>query len=297
MTGSSPEEQLVPYRASTFEARRVLVFAPHADDEVFGCGAALASLAARGAAVTVVVLTDGAGDIADAGERRRIAATRLAESRAALAALGGGEVREAGFRDRGLGDDAPRLRAALAREIAAVRPDLVFVPSPVEIHPDHRALAAAFVALAADGGAGARGGDRRVLRGVAADPPEFPLRLRRVRGDEGAGRPGIRLPERRPRLHGVHGRAQLVPADDASRRDDRRRGLLGRPGIRARGSVPRGSRRADGSVGRPSSGAPLVRRAPAGSSYGCSVAMTRFLVWRGKPLKNKDLWGCLSDRR
>lgn len=151
MTGSSQEEQLVPYRASTFEARRVLVFAPHADDEVFGCGAALASLAARGAAVTVVVLTDGAGDTADAGERRRIAAARLAESRAALAALGGGEVREAGFRDRGLGDDPAGVRAALAREITAARPDLVFVPSPVEIHPDHRALAAAFVALAAEG--------------------------------------------------------------------------------------------------------------------------------------------------
>ena len=151
MTGSSPEERLVPYRASTFEARRVLVFAPHADDEVFGCGAALASLAARGAAVTVVVLTDGAGDTADAGERRRIAATRLAESRAALALLGGGEVREAGFRDRRLGDDPAELRAALSREIGAVRPEVVFVPSPVEIHPDHRAAAAALVALASEG--------------------------------------------------------------------------------------------------------------------------------------------------
>jgi LmbE family N-acetylglucosaminyl deacetylase len=151
MSGTSPEERLVPYRASAFEARRVLVFAPHADDEVFGCGAALAALAARGAAVTVVVLTDGAGDAADAGERGRIAATRVAESRAALAALGGGEVRGVGFRDRRLGDDPPALRAALLREIGATRPDLVFVPSPVEIHPDHRALAAAFVALAAAG--------------------------------------------------------------------------------------------------------------------------------------------------
>jgi len=151
MTGSSPEEGLVPYRASTFEARRVLVFAPHADDEVFGCGAALASLSARGSAVTVVVLTDGAGDTAEAGDRRRIAAKRLAESRAALDLLGGGEVREAGFPDRRLGDDPGRLLAALSREVVAVRPDLVFVPSPVEIHPDHRALAAAFVALAAKG--------------------------------------------------------------------------------------------------------------------------------------------------
>jgi len=149
--GSTPEERLIPYRASTFEARRVLVFAPHADDEVFGCGAALAHLAARGASIGVFVLTDGAGDEPDPAVRRRIAASRLEESRAALAELGGGEVRGGEFQDRRLGDDSRALEAALAREIAAFRPELVFVPSPVEIHPDHRALAAAFVALAASG--------------------------------------------------------------------------------------------------------------------------------------------------
>ncbi len=99
----------------------------------------------------MVVLTDGAGDTADDGERRRIAAMRVAESRAALALLGGGEVREAGFRDRRLGDDPAALRAALSREIVTARPDLLFVPSPVEIHPDHRALAAAFIALSSEG--------------------------------------------------------------------------------------------------------------------------------------------------
>jgi len=147
-SGYTPEERLIPYRASTFAARRVLVLAPHADDEVFGCGAALADLAARGASIEVFVLSDGAGDEPDPAVRRRIAASRLEESRAALAELGGGDVRAGEFRDRRLEDDPAALRAALAREIAAFRPDLVFAPSPVEIHPDHRALAAALVALA-----------------------------------------------------------------------------------------------------------------------------------------------------
>ena len=40
---------------------RTLVFAPHADDEVFGCGGLLAYLAERGGAIRIVILTDGAG--------------------------------------------------------------------------------------------------------------------------------------------------------------------------------------------------------------------------------------------
>ena len=42
-------------------ADRVLVFAPHADDEVFGCGGTLAFHTERGDPVRVVILTDGAG--------------------------------------------------------------------------------------------------------------------------------------------------------------------------------------------------------------------------------------------
>ena len=57
-----PERKLIPYEASRFEARRVLVLAPHADDEVFGCGGALADLIEQGAVVRILILTDGAGD-------------------------------------------------------------------------------------------------------------------------------------------------------------------------------------------------------------------------------------------
>jgi LmbE family N-acetylglucosaminyl deacetylase len=41
--------------------RRVLVVAPHPDDEVLGCGGMIAWHAARGDAVAVLELTDGAG--------------------------------------------------------------------------------------------------------------------------------------------------------------------------------------------------------------------------------------------
>ncbi len=153
------ERTLVPYSASTFAARRVLVLAPHPDDEVFGCGGAIADLAASGATVDVLLVTDGAAGASDEEGRRAIAARRAGESRTALAVLGGGTVHEGGMRDRGLGGHSTGLEDLIASFLAKTSPDLVFAPSPVETHPDHRAVASALLALArrpaADAGAAA----------------------------------------------------------------------------------------------------------------------------------------------
>lgn len=164
MTASPPEEELIPYKASIFSGRRVLVLAPHPDDEVFGCGAALADLRARGADLLVLVLTDGAGEEPDMETRRRVADLRLKESGAALALLGGGRLRTGGFRDRGLAAAGPALTEVLEAVLAEAVPDLVFSPSPVEIHPDHRAAAAALISL---GERAPAGSDTALLLGGA----------------------------------------------------------------------------------------------------------------------------------
>jgi LmbE family N-acetylglucosaminyl deacetylase len=148
-TSDLPDERaLVPYEASRFAARRVLVLAPHPDDEVFGCGGALADLASRGATIDVLLVTDGAAGASDDAGRRAIAARRADESRAALALLGGGNVHEGGLPDRGLGARAEELERLVASWLAQAAPDLVFCPSPVETHPDHRAVAYALLAVA-----------------------------------------------------------------------------------------------------------------------------------------------------
>ena len=143
----TPEEELIPYRASTFSARRVLVLAPHPDDEVFGCGAALASLSESGADVTVYLVTDGAGSEPDHARRREIGERRAAESRQALQHIGITKVRQGGFYDRNLLVDPGRLAEEFERLIREIRPDLVFLPSPAEVHPDHRAVAQAFLSV------------------------------------------------------------------------------------------------------------------------------------------------------
>ena len=131
------EAEAIPYQPALLRGERLLILAPHPDDEVIGCGGLVAQHLREGRAVRVVVATDGA----QAGS----AATREQESRTALDRLGeGAELEFLRFPDRGLGDEvAVRLR----EELLAFRPDLIAVPSSIEIHPDHLALSRAFCEL------------------------------------------------------------------------------------------------------------------------------------------------------
>ena len=142
-----PERRLLPYEATCLEARRVLVVAPHADDETLGCGGTLAGLLARGARLDVLLVTDGAADEPDPTRRREIGEARLAETREALRRLGGGDASCVFLPDRGLSSRPEEVIGVLRSALVETLPDLVFVPSPVEVHPDHRAVAEAFLSL------------------------------------------------------------------------------------------------------------------------------------------------------
>lgn len=132
-----PERELVPYTAEgVLPAARVLVVAPHPDDEVFGCGGCARLHTLAGAMVDVVVLTDGSG----AGDPQ----VRSAESTAACAALGLRAPEFWQYPDRALGFDEALLQTVSDRLLEATQAraiDLVYGPSPWEVHPDHRAAA------------------------------------------------------------------------------------------------------------------------------------------------------------
>ena len=124
------ESDFTPYSASLcLPAQSVLVLAPHPDDEVFGCGGAIAQHVRSGQPVCVVVLTDGAL-YADVEVRQQ-------ESRAAAQVLGYGAPEFWGFPDGGL-SYSDELAQRLADRIAQCGADLVYAPSPWENHPDHR---------------------------------------------------------------------------------------------------------------------------------------------------------------
>jgi LmbE family N-acetylglucosaminyl deacetylase/glycosyltransferase involved in cell wall biosynthesis len=135
------EDELIPYEASDLSAGKILVLAAHPDDEVQGAGGSLALAAERGSAIRVWIATDGTaqegvaeGEAADYGGRRRDEAGRAA------AALGIPPPVFGGLTDRTLAANAEALDTAVAAEVASFEPDLILGPSPVEIHPDHRAL-------------------------------------------------------------------------------------------------------------------------------------------------------------
>ncbi len=135
-----PESEAIPFEPQDLRGERFLVLAPHPDDEVIGCGGLVALHVTEGRPVHVVVATDGA----QAGD----GAQRESESRAALAILGNATIEFLRFPDRDLanaGELASRLRGILRDW----KPDLIAVPSPLEIHPDHLALSRAFCDLIA----------------------------------------------------------------------------------------------------------------------------------------------------
>jgi LmbE family N-acetylglucosaminyl deacetylase len=131
--------------------RSVLAVVAHPDDESFGLGAILAAFAARGAAVSVLCFTRGEASTLS-GVPGDLAAVRAAELAAAARALGIGEVTLLGYPDGRL-DQVP-VGELVGHVVAAADQAravglMVFDPSGVTGHRDHRQATAAALAAAA----------------------------------------------------------------------------------------------------------------------------------------------------
>jgi LmbE family N-acetylglucosaminyl deacetylase/glycosyltransferase involved in cell wall biosynthesis/GT2 family glycosyltransferase len=134
-TDRAEESSLIPMTATALpSARRVLVLAPHADDEVFGCGASLHLLAHAGAAITVIIATDGAHGGAESD------AEREAESCAAAKVLGYPAPSFWRLPDRGV-RYGEALVTRIRDAIESTDAELVFAPALSELHPDHQTVA------------------------------------------------------------------------------------------------------------------------------------------------------------
>jgi LmbE family N-acetylglucosaminyl deacetylase len=158
---------------------RVLIIAPHADDEILGAGGVIQRHLAQGARVVVVILTNGDGQyrrlFPSSKASINLGYTRQKESLAALAHLGLPEenVIFLGYPDRGLSDlwnnywDCEKLYSSryteaehspyrdsftaeapycglsvvsdLMKIIGQEKPQLIYLPHPNDLHPDHQA--------------------------------------------------------------------------------------------------------------------------------------------------------------
>jgi LmbE family N-acetylglucosaminyl deacetylase len=136
-------------------AESALVVAPHYDDEVLGCGGLVTQLAASGAAVRVLFLTDGGGGTEEIEDRDAYRRRRREEAGRAVAVLGVAGCDHLGLPDSSLELYLDEAEQGIRRALLTQRPELVLVPSPLEVSRDHRAAFAAFHRLLAplrDGG-------------------------------------------------------------------------------------------------------------------------------------------------
>jgi LmbE family N-acetylglucosaminyl deacetylase len=142
--------------ASAAFGRRILLLAPHPDDEVVGFGAAIGRAQAAGAAVSVIFLTHGCVDAASLwpwarGRYAGLVARRRAEAERATQALG---LAVAGWSDRPARHLWRELAAAEAETraaVAATHADQLWVPAFEGGNPDHDGANAIAARLAAEG--------------------------------------------------------------------------------------------------------------------------------------------------
>lgn len=120
--------------------RGVLVFSPHPDDEVIGCGGTLLDVVSRGGTVTIVQVTDGSDSAAFTNEsesvRRQV---RLDEAARVAQLIGARELISLRADNRAL-RPTRELRERFRETLERVRPGVVLVPSFNDIHPDHQTV-------------------------------------------------------------------------------------------------------------------------------------------------------------
>lgn len=156
--------EFTPALADPPVKRRILVLAPHMDDEVFGCAGTLARAVAAESEIRVVFITNGSrgydpARVASLTTEEREAfeqaliETRKAEARRSGALLGYSEPVYLDLPD-GRAAETDGAAERLARVIGELSPDVVFLPFLTDPHPDHWATNRLFIDAALAAGLG-----------------------------------------------------------------------------------------------------------------------------------------------
>ena len=121
------------------DSRRIIAIAPHPDDMEFSAGGFLHLAAKNGAAIRLLVVSDGSKGSLDAIAGESLKETRMKEQLEAAAILGVNEVEFMEYVDSEV-PDPRKLRGPLMGKIRGFRPDLVLSIDPFlpyEAHLDH----------------------------------------------------------------------------------------------------------------------------------------------------------------
>lgn len=142
-------------RSSDITKERWLFVSPHDDDACIGAGLWLQAALQAGVDVRLLVVTDGRMGYCDPAQKDTIIETRRVETHDSCEKLGLDEehVRYIDYPDGSLftlqGRQEPQpdiedirgyigLQNAMCYHLRAVRPTRIIVPTPTDLHPDHR---------------------------------------------------------------------------------------------------------------------------------------------------------------
>jgi len=145
------ETEIVPYYASPPLGERILVLAPHPDDETLGCGGSLTILSKAGKSIKAVFLTKGEKADPAITDKGRYAAMREKEASKAMSILGISDYEFLGFPDRELHANLKELREKIGLIVKRFKPDTLYSPSMIDLNPDHRTTAALAMDMAKTG--------------------------------------------------------------------------------------------------------------------------------------------------
>ncbi|MEZ4526776.1 MAG: PIG-L family deacetylase [Desulfobacterales bacterium] len=97
------EDKIIPYHTQNLTGFKVLVLAPHPDDETLGCGGSVCMHTQSGDPVKIVFLTDGSkGDSSGTAEKEEYIALRRGEAEQACTSLGVTDTGSWSYEDRSL---------------------------------------------------------------------------------------------------------------------------------------------------------------------------------------------------
>ncbi|MUV37323.1 hypothetical protein JNUCC1_01129 [Lentibacillus sp. JNUCC-1] len=125
--------------STTNNAKRILVLAPHADDETIGPGGVIRKHANDGAEIHCAFITDGSNSVSDLSRDELIEA-RLKETEAVRSILGIHMIHYLGLPD-GHVFNTEYAQGIFQDLIDTVKPDIIYCTSFIDAHPDHTATA------------------------------------------------------------------------------------------------------------------------------------------------------------
>jgi len=120
--------------------KKILILAPHADDEILGCGGVISKYSREGYAVNVLILTNANVGAPELFTKKKINLIR-SESKKANGFIGTKNLFFEELPALSLDNfSIYKIANIISRYVKKIKPDTVFIPSNYDIHQDHKTI-------------------------------------------------------------------------------------------------------------------------------------------------------------